>query len=146
MQTKKSPNVTDVHVGGRVRMRRTMLGMTQMTLGGGLGVTFQQVQKYEMGTNRIGASRLQQAATILQVPVSFFFEGAPAPRIAGKAMSGDGKLDLAGSPDLVGQFFSIRRAKDLADYFVLIGNEADRHVVLEVARLASARSSKATAA
>ncbi len=74
---KKSPNPTDKHVGARVRMRRMMLSMSQEKLGDALGLTFQQVQKYEKGTNRIGASRLQQISNILQVPVSFFFEGAP---------------------------------------------------------------------
>ena len=75
--TKKAPNPIDKHVGSRVRMRRMMLSMSQEKLGDALGLTFQQVQKYEKGTNRIGASRLQQIAHILQVPVSFFFEGAP---------------------------------------------------------------------
>jgi transcriptional regulator with XRE-family HTH domain len=72
----KKPNPTDRHVGARVRMRRLMLDMTQTELGDRLGLTFQQVQKYEKGTNRIGASRLQHIAEVLQVPVSFFFEGA----------------------------------------------------------------------
>ena len=74
---KKTPNPIDKHVGSRVRMRRMMLSMSQEKLGDALGLTFQQVQKYEKGTNRIGASRLQQISNILQVPVSFFFEGAP---------------------------------------------------------------------
>ena len=74
---KKAPNPVDRHVGGRLRMRRMMLPMSQEKLGGALGLTFQQIQKYEKGTNRIGASRLQQISQILQVPVSFFFEGAP---------------------------------------------------------------------
>ena len=74
---KKAPNPIDKHVGSRVRMRRMMLGMSQEKLGDALGLTFQQVQKYEKGTNRIGASRLQQISQILQVPVAFFFEGAP---------------------------------------------------------------------
>jgi transcriptional regulator with XRE-family HTH domain len=81
---KKAPNPTNKHVGSRVRMRRKMLAMSQTKLGDALGVTFQQVQKYEKGTNRIGASRLQQISHILQVPVVFFFEGAPnasAPQI-----------------------------------------------------------------
>src|SRR5204862_2364914 len=76
---KKAPNPIDKHVGSRVRMRRMMLGMSQEKLGDALGLTFQQVQKYEKGTNRIGASRLQQISLILQVSVSFFFEGAPSP-------------------------------------------------------------------
>jgi len=73
---KKKPNPTDRHVGARVRMRRLMLDMTQTELADGLGLTFQQVQKYEKGANRIGASRLQHIADILQVPISFFFDGA----------------------------------------------------------------------
>jgi transcriptional regulator with XRE-family HTH domain len=75
---KKAPNPIDKHVGSRVRMRRMMLSMSQEKLGAALGLTFQQVQKYEKGTNRIGASRLQQISHILQVPVAFFFEGAPS--------------------------------------------------------------------
>jgi transcriptional regulator with XRE-family HTH domain len=77
MMTKKAPNLTDKHVGARVRLRRLMLGMSQEKLGDALGVTFQQLQKYEKGANRISASRLQHMSQILQVPVSFFFEGAP---------------------------------------------------------------------
>src|SRR5579863_7500014 len=77
MIAKKAPNPIDKHVGSRVRMRRMMLGMSQEKLGNSLSLTFQQVQKYEKGTNRIGASRLQQISHILQVPVAFFFEGAP---------------------------------------------------------------------
>jgi transcriptional regulator with XRE-family HTH domain len=69
---KKSPNPVDRHVGARLRMRRMMLPMSQEKLGEALGLTFQQVQKYEKGANRIGASRLQQISQILQVPVSFF--------------------------------------------------------------------------
>jgi transcriptional regulator with XRE-family HTH domain len=74
MSEKKQPNPVDVYVGSRVRMRRMMLGMTQEKLGDQLGITFQQVQKYEKGANRIGASRLQQISRILDVPVAFFFE------------------------------------------------------------------------
>jgi transcriptional regulator with XRE-family HTH domain len=70
------PNPIDKHVGSRVRMRRMMLAISQEKLGDALGLTFQQVQKYEKGTNRIGASRLEHISRILQVPVEFFFEGA----------------------------------------------------------------------
>ena len=73
----KLPNPIDKHVGSRVRMRRMMLGMSQSTLANGLDLTFQQVQKYEKGTNRISASRLQHISQILQLPVTFFFEGTP---------------------------------------------------------------------
>src|SRR5215467_6904288 len=88
---KKVPNPIDQHVGSRVRLRRQMLAMSQEKLGAALDLTFQQVQKYERGANRIGASRLQQISQILQVPVEFFFEGAPnaslAPRSTGSALS-----------------------------------------------------------
>jgi transcriptional regulator with XRE-family HTH domain len=73
---KKAPNPIDQHVGSRVRMRRLMLAMCQEKLGDALGLTFQQVQKYEKGANRVGASRLEQISHIVQVPVAFFFEGA----------------------------------------------------------------------
>ncbi|MFN3077551.1 MAG: helix-turn-helix domain-containing protein [Alphaproteobacteria bacterium] len=69
-----SPNPIDVHVGGRVRLRRTLLGMSQEKLGDAIGLTFQQVQKYERGANRIGASRLWDLSRVLDVPVSFFFD------------------------------------------------------------------------
>jgi transcriptional regulator with XRE-family HTH domain len=74
---KKKPNPTDTHVGSRIRLRRNMLGMSQEKLGENLGITFQQIQKYEKGTNRVGASRLQAIADILGVPVAFFFEDLP---------------------------------------------------------------------
>ena len=76
MAPRKQPNPIDVHVGSRLKLRRTMMGMTQEKLGDRLGVTFQQIQKYEKGTNRIGASRLQEISEILEAPVSFFFEDA----------------------------------------------------------------------
>lgn len=72
----KTPDPVDIYVGGRVRARRKMLGLSQTQLGDELGVTFQQVQKYERGTNRIGSSRLFRIATALDVPVAYFFEGA----------------------------------------------------------------------
>jgi transcriptional regulator with XRE-family HTH domain len=72
-----SPNPIDVHVGKRLRLRRTLLGMSQERLGESLGLTFQQVQKYERGANRIGSSRLFELGQILDVPVSFFFDDMP---------------------------------------------------------------------
>jgi len=80
----KTPNPIDRHVGARVRMRRLMVGLSQSKLADALEVTFQQVQKYEKGANRIGASRLQQLARVLSVPPSFFFDGAPT--VASPAM------------------------------------------------------------
>lgn len=97
---QKATNPIDKHVGSRVRMRRMMLGMSQSTLGDGLGITFQQVQKYEKGTNRMGASRLQHISQLLQVPVPFFFEGAP--QLPGQS-NGNGE---AASPAYVAEFLA----------------------------------------
>jgi transcriptional regulator with XRE-family HTH domain len=81
-----SPNPIDVHVGKRLRLRRTLLGMSQERLGELLGLTFQQVQKYERGVNRIGSSRLFELGQILDVPVSFFFDDMPrGEHVAGPA-------------------------------------------------------------
>src|SRR5262249_48682224 len=71
------PSPIDVHVGSRIRLRRTLLGMSQERLGEALGLTFQQVQKYERGVNRVGASRLFDLSRVLDVPISFFFEARP---------------------------------------------------------------------
>lgn len=76
---RKPPDQSDKHVGSMVRMRRLELGLSQTKLAGGLGITFQQLQKYEKGTNRISASRLQQIASLLKVPVTFFFVGVSPP-------------------------------------------------------------------
>src|SRR5215213_2156195 len=78
LATVKDPQPVDRHVGARVRMRRMMVGMSQEKLGDACGITFQQIQKYEKGTNRMGASRLHQIARVLDVPVEFFYEGAPS--------------------------------------------------------------------
>jgi transcriptional regulator with XRE-family HTH domain len=82
-ENKKKPNPIDIHVGSRIRLRRNMLGMSQEKLGENLGITFQQIQKYEQGTNRVGASRLQAIASIIGVPVAFFYEDAPGQESAG---------------------------------------------------------------
>lgn len=75
--TRRDPNFIDVHVGNRIRMRRQLVGMSQEKLGELLGITFQQVQKYEKGANRISASRLYLSAKVLGVPVQFFFDDLP---------------------------------------------------------------------
>jgi len=111
---KKAPNPIDRHVGSRVRMRRMMLSMSQEKLGDALGLTFQQVQKYEKGTNRIGASRLQQISDILQVPVAFFFEGAP---MLGGQPSGLGE---APSPAYISDFLATSDGLALTKAFVEI--------------------------
>ena len=85
------PSPVDVHVGARVRVRRTLLGMTQTNLGEALALTFQQVQKYERGTNRIGASRLFKLSRVLDVPVNYFFEDMPSDAGASTPARGRGK-------------------------------------------------------
>src|SRR5450631_4458192 len=94
---KKIPNPIDRYVGSRVRMRRVILGMSQEKLGEALGLTFQQVQKYEKGANRIGASRLQQISRTLDVPPALFFEGAPSFEIASNEPSHIGVADDSNS-------------------------------------------------
>ena len=91
------PNPIDVHVGTRVRLRRTLLGMSQEKLGDALGLTFQQVQKYERGANRIGASRLYDLSRVLDVPVSFFFDDIKAE--AAEAAEPGGREQAAGAND-----------------------------------------------
>jgi transcriptional regulator with XRE-family HTH domain len=115
---KKVPNLIDKRMGSRLRMRRMMLGMSQEKLGEWLGITFQQVQKYDKGTNPISASRLWQSAHILQVPVTFFFEGAPsvpgAPQAKGAAPSPDYVTDFLATSDglvLTKAFTRIKNAK-----------------------------------
>src|SRR6478736_9583220 len=97
---KRSPDPVDRHVGARIRMRRLMLKLSQPQLGDALGLSFQQLQKYEKGTNRVGASRLQHIASILQVPVSFFFEELPIQR------SERAQISDAPSPESVAAFVS----------------------------------------
>jgi transcriptional regulator with XRE-family HTH domain len=126
---KKVPNPIDRHVGSRVRMRRMMLGMSQEKLGDALGLTFQQVQKYEKGTNRIGASRLQQICQILQVPVSFFFEGVPESPLG--PPSDDG-LREAPSPSYVADFLSTSDGLALTKAFMRIENAKLRRRIVDL--------------
>ena len=126
--TKKAPNPIDKHVGSRVRMRRMMLSMSQEKLGDALGLTFQQVQKYEKGTNRIGASRLQQIAHILQVPVSFFFEGAPD---VGGLTSANGMAE-APSPTYVSDFLATSDGLALTKAFMRIQDAKLRRRIVDL--------------
>lgn len=123
---KKSPNPVDKHVGSRVRMRRLMMSLSQEKLGDALGLTFQQVQKYEKGTNRIGASRLQQMSGILQVPVAFFFEGAP--RLASDAKSFSG----APSPAFVSDFLATSEGLALMKAFLDIKSAKLRRSIVHL--------------
>jgi transcriptional regulator with XRE-family HTH domain len=138
MVTKKAPNPTDKHVGARVRMRRMMLGMSQEKLGDALDLTFQQVQKYEKGTNRIGASRLQQISQILQVPVSFFFEGAPSALISGRH---DG-LSEAPSPAYVSDFLATSDGLALTKAFMRIDDSKLRRRIVDLVEQIAGRDKR----
>jgi transcriptional regulator with XRE-family HTH domain len=127
---KKAPNPIDKHVGSRVRMRRMMLSMSQEKLGDALGLTFQQVQKYEKGTNRIGASRLQQISHILQVPVSFFFEGAPS---GGVGPGVDGMRE-APSPAYVSDFLATSEGLTLTRAFTRIRDAKLRRRIVDLVK------------
>lgn len=123
---KKAPNPIDKHVGARVRMRRMMVGMSQEKLGEHLGITFQQIQKYEKGTNRIGASRLQQISTTLGVPVAFFFEGAPT-----GAPEGEG-FGEAHSPAYVSDFLATSDGLALTRNFMRIPDSRVRRRIVDL--------------
>ena len=119
---KKISNPIDTHVGNRVRMRRLILGMSQEKLGDAIGLTFQQVQKYEKGTNRMGSSRLQQIANVLKVPVTLFFEGTP----------GQSKLDdKAPSPAYVSNFFATSDGLALTKAFMRIKDAKLRRSIVK---------------
>ena len=119
----KTPNPIDKHVGSRLRMRRAMLGLSQEKLAAAFGLTFQQVQKYEKGVNRMGSSRLQQAAGILGVSVPFFFEGAPGGHIEG----GDTL-----SPSYIDDFVSSEDGLRLIKAFMRIARPAVRHRIVNL--------------
>jgi len=129
MIAKKAPNPIDKHVGSRVRMRRMMLSMSQEKLGDALGLTFQQVQKYEKGTNRIGASRLQQISIILQVPVAFFFEGAPNVQLGGTRHEHVGE---APSPAYVSDFLATSDGLALTKAFTRISDSKLRRRIVDL--------------
>ncbi|MEN3792468.1 helix-turn-helix transcriptional regulator [Fulvimarina sp. MAC3] len=125
---KKKPNPIDTHVGSRVRLRRTMLSLSQEKLGEALGITFQQVQKYEKGTNRIGASRLQRISEVLKVPVSFFFEDAPA---SSEPVTG---MSEPQSGDYVVDFLSTSEGLQLNKAFIKIENPKVRRRIVDLVR------------
>ena len=124
--TSKAPNPVDKYVGSRVRMRRIMLGMSQEKLGEALGLTFQQIQKYEKGTNRVGASRIQQISEVLKVPVSFLFEGGPKGSI-----NAEGCRDGA-SPTYVSDFLATSDGLALTRAFTRITDPKLRRSIVDL--------------
>jgi transcriptional regulator with XRE-family HTH domain len=121
-------NLIDKHVGSRVRMRRLMLDMSQTDVADALGLTFQQVQKYEKGANRIGASRLQHISQILQVPVPFFFEGAPAASAGPVAPAPADAL----SPSYLADFLATSEGLALVKAFMCIEDAKTRRAIVRL--------------
>ena len=130
----KKPNPVDQHVGSRVRLRRMLLGMSQERLGDSMGLTFQQVQKYEKGVNRIGASRLFQISKILDVPVQFFFDEAP---YSDGHAANPGPAEPDSETFILG-FLNSREGLELNRAFVKIADPKVRKSVVDLVRALSA--------
>jgi transcriptional regulator with XRE-family HTH domain len=124
MAKKKSPNAIDTYVGSRIRMQRLLIGMTQQKLGDAIGLTFQQVQKYEKGANRVGASRLQQISSALGVAPAFFFEGVPA------AAGGQPAYEANPMPHYVSDFLSTADGVALIKSFIRISSPKLRRAIV----------------
>lgn len=132
----RKPNPMDIHVGSRVRLRRMVIGMSQEKLGEQMGLTFQQIQKYEKGTNRIGASRLYQLSQILDVPVQFFFEDAPFD-ISGRDASSRAGFSESKTEAYLLDFLNSRDGLELNKAFVKITDPKVRKRVVELVRALS---------
>jgi transcriptional regulator with XRE-family HTH domain len=130
--SKKSASAIDKHVGTRVRMRRMLIGMSQEKLGEALGITFQQIQKYEKGSNRIGASRLHHIASVLGVDVEFFFQGVPTT----PGSESSTRISLA-------DFLALPESDRLVQTFSRLPEDARRKVLDLVELLASGTESQA---
>ncbi len=132
--TKRKSTAIDDHVGNRVRQRRLMLGMSQEMLGKAVGITFQQIQKYELGTNRIGASRLFTLSKVLSVPVSFFFEDMPKALVtAGSKAKGFSKSPAPFKTDPM----ATRETAELLRAYYRIEDGTTRRKVLDLLRFMS---------
>jgi len=126
--TRRDPNYIDVHVGARIRMRRQLINMSQERLGELLGITFQQVQKYEKGSNRISASRLFYASKTLGVPVQFFYDGLPG-------SEGIDGLRESGSGDEFSAAMMSPEGVQLAKAFKEADSSTKRKLIASLARL-----------
>ena len=131
-QKRNGPNPVDVHVGARVRLRRTLLGMTQEKLSRAIGLTFQQVQKYERGANRIGASRLYELSQVLDVPVSFFFDDLNIRENGVATLVGGLREDVP--PPFEGDPMAKRETLRLVRAYYQIKNPALRKQILDLTR------------
>lgn len=129
------PSPIDVHVGSRIRLRRTLLGMSQERLGDQLGLTFQQVQKYERGVNRVGASRLFDLARVLDVPISFFFDDMPDALAGSMGGSSRRALGMADAQDTLGDDTMTRRETlELVRAYYRISDPNQRKKVLDLVK------------
>ena len=132
---RDAPNPVDVHVGGRIKLRRTLLGLSQERLGDALGLTFQQVQKYERGANRVSASRLHDMARALGVPIGYFFDDLPseAARATGAAGFAENQEGFGAGipPDLLAR----RESVDLVQAFWRIPDATVRRKLLDLVRV-----------
>ncbi len=133
------PNPVDVHVGRRVRMRRTLLGMSQTTLGEAIGLTFQQVQKYENGTNRVSASRLFNLSRLLDVPIQYFFDDMSSEVAASSPAQGGGRAKKPPSyePDPMAKRETLELVRE---YYKITDPEIRKHL-FEMTKTLGARSS-----
>ena len=132
-KNSRRPNPLDIHVGTRVRFRRMLLGMSQEKLGERLGLTFQQIQKYEKGVNRIGASRLFELSRILGVPVQFFYDEAPQAEGAPVPVGADGFAERASESYIV-EFLNSRDGIDLNKAFMRVTDQKVRRSIIDLVR------------
>src|SRR3954452_7379351 len=130
-ETVKTPQPVDHHVGSRVRMRRMIIGMSQEKLGDACGITFQQIQKYEKGTNRMGASRLHHIARVLQVPVEFFYEGASSDQ------GSNGPIMIDGQSRSMTDFLATSEGLELVRAFTAIKDPKVRLRIVDLAKAAA---------
>jgi transcriptional regulator with XRE-family HTH domain len=130
--TDRSPLAVDMHVGARVRMRRRFLGVSQQALAARLGITFQQVQKYERGANRVSASKLYEIARSLETPISFFFEGLAEP-ITDKRRP----RDIEAQEESIGDFLHSPEGMELVKAFCRVPHARLRRQVLDLVRTLS---------
>lgn len=136
--TEDAPNPVDVHVGRRVRLRRRELGVSQGWLADRLGLTFQQVQKYERGSNRISASKLYQIASVLEAPITYFFEGLDDPAAP------KGARHAQAFTEVIEDLLAEPNGPQLAEAFLSIRRRSVRRGIAELARAIAANDQAST--
>lgn len=136
VKMETSPKPVDVHVGARIRLRRTLLGLSQENLADAVGLTFQQIQKYERGINRVGASRLYEFAKILNVPIGFFFDDM-SDEVSNSPVHGVARA-TAQDNDLLGK----SEVREFVRLYYLISDRAMRRRIFDLVKSMAARSEK----